>query len=378
MAIIKNSNIVLSSDIGSVLNAAGGSVNINQPATFFSADAKLNPWSKKKPVILTDNFVQDFDSTKPNYKAGWWKAHDGKCGFTIPSHTTMNSVMDATTGGMNGWVYNIPNGSTTQPRRLGDFVGYDTNATPPFTDFKFPSVVTNTYGSSAEGTFLNNTIVTEGTSVQMGDFPALNNCYLGVMLYNPSTKYSTWNTMETTIGNGSALKVTIDTTSLTTGENWIAVPFLSTAIQKQSQSPISATYYTLPAINKVTFTIISQAVKFTIIARYFYTNNVHTKIIIDSITVHPLLYSETLTNNYIQARFVGNDFSDPLDENGGEVQIPISDFSVTKGEDMVVPLTFAQKNITINSSKNYNIWIGLDSGKYTGYSNILETSAPIL
>lgn len=376
MAIIKNSNIVLSSDIGSVLNAAGGSVNINQPATFFSADAKLNPWSKKKPVILTDNFVQDFDSTKPNYKSGWWKAHDGKCGFTIPSHTTMNSVMDATTGGMNGWVYNIPNGSTTQPRRLGDFVGYDTNATPPYTDFKFPSVVTNTSGSSAEGYFLNNTIVTEGTSLSLSDFPSFSDYYFGVMLYKPSSKYSTWNTMDVKIGSNTDLKVKIDTTSLSAGEDWVAVPFISTAKQKQSQTLVAATYYTLPSINKVTFTILSEVVTITIVARYFYTNNVKTKIIIDSITVLPLLYTEELTNNYVEARFVSSDFSDPLQD--GETSIKISDFSVTKGEETTVPLTFAQKNITINSSKDYNIWISLDSGKYKKWANVLATSSPIL
>lgn len=376
MAVIKNSNIVLSSDIGSVLNTAGGSVNINQPATFFTADAKLNPWSKKKPVIRNVNFAQDFDSTKPDYFEGWWKAHDGKCGFTIPSHTTMNSVMDATTGGMNGWVYNIPNGSTTQPRRLGDFVGYDTNATPPFTDFKFPSVVTNVYGSSAEGSFLNNTIVTQGTSVEIGDLPALKDYYFGVMLYKPSTKYSTWNTMDTTIGNGQALKVTIDTTSLATGEDWVAVPFISTAKQKQSQTLVAATYYAFPSINKVTFKVISEVVTITIVARYFYTNNVKTKIIIDSITVLPNLYTEELTNNYVEARFVSSDFSDPLQD--GETSIKISDFSVTKDEETTVPLTFAQKNITIDSSKDYNIWISLDTGKYKKWSNVLATSNPIL
>lgn len=108
MAIIKNSNIVLSSDIGSVLNAAGGSVNINQPATFFSADAKINMWSKRKPV----DYNKLFDMTEDDYRSTAY-------GLTISSRDSQGHIT---------FGYNMPKGTITSPYRLEDFKNYDTDA----------------------------------------------------------------------------------------------------------------------------------------------------------------------------------------------------------------------------------------------------------
>lgn len=131
MAVIKDSNIVLSSDIGNVLNAAGGSVNINQPATFFTSAAKINHAAKYKPVILPLNFV-DKDS-KPTMYGYWWKANDGKCGYTIPSASKYIESQDKD----STWTYNLPTGGESAPMRLGDFRGYDTNAAKQWINISF-------------------------------------------------------------------------------------------------------------------------------------------------------------------------------------------------------------------------------------------------
>lgn len=133
MAIIKNSNIVLSSDIGSVLNAAGGSVNINQPATFFTSAAKINSSAKYKPVILPYNFL-DKDST-PTMHGYWWRGNDGKCGFTIPSVDKYITEQSED----SGWTYNLPSGTSTEPRRLGDFRGYNTDAVHDWLSIHLPT-----------------------------------------------------------------------------------------------------------------------------------------------------------------------------------------------------------------------------------------------
>lgn len=48
-------NNVLMADIRDTLNANGGSAG-NELVTFFSTSANVNPFSKKKPVILEKDF----------------------------------------------------------------------------------------------------------------------------------------------------------------------------------------------------------------------------------------------------------------------------------------------------------------------------------
>ena len=59
MAVIKKTNINLMTDIRDVLNSAGGNVG-NSVETFFQLDANLNMWSKYKPVVATELFLDTF------------------------------------------------------------------------------------------------------------------------------------------------------------------------------------------------------------------------------------------------------------------------------------------------------------------------------
>lgn len=118
MAVIKSSNIVLSSDIGSVLNAAGGSVNINQPHTFFTSAAKINPAAKWKPTQYNANFDD----------SNYWKAFDGSCQIDIKSATTLEGIKSIFESGNIGWTYKYWSVNTTYPYRLGDFRNYKTDA----------------------------------------------------------------------------------------------------------------------------------------------------------------------------------------------------------------------------------------------------------
>ena len=221
MAIIKNSDIVLSSDIGSVLNAAGGSVNINQPATFFSADAKLNKWSKYKPVIHQDLFI-DGD--------GRWKGGDLKCGLTITNYT-YGDLAAAYLNDEGRWVYNIPNGTSSQPLRLGDFRGYSTDAKPFVTSstakgtmFKVNNI--NNSATSVTFTFAKNS---DNYSLKVEDFDSsgyLKSAEVAALLYETDPiaaakggRYPVYRSLHRgdVIANTANPKVTIDTTSLPVG-----------------------------------------------------------------------------------------------------------------------------------------------------------------
>lgn len=133
MAVIGTSKVSVQS-IGSVLNEAGGSVNINQPLTFFTSDAKINKWAKYKPVPYTKNFCQNFDSSRSDYDANWYKGNDGWCSFE-PMAVNSDPITDYRNGA--GWIYRLPKGGASEPYRLGDFIGYDTEA-EPFIKSGFP------------------------------------------------------------------------------------------------------------------------------------------------------------------------------------------------------------------------------------------------
>lgn len=129
MAVIGTSNINVQ-DIGTVLNEAGGNVNINQPLTFFAADANINKWAKYKPVPYTKNFCQNFDSSRSDYDANWYKGNNGLCGIkvVVDSSITGTSIYDEYR--KRTWEYDAPDGGSSEPYRLSDFCGYDTDAVP--------------------------------------------------------------------------------------------------------------------------------------------------------------------------------------------------------------------------------------------------------
>lgn len=56
MAIVPNADVDLSSEVGAVLRDAGGSVNINYAPSYFTADARINKFSKRKPVRYRKDF----------------------------------------------------------------------------------------------------------------------------------------------------------------------------------------------------------------------------------------------------------------------------------------------------------------------------------
>lgn len=374
MAIIKNSNIVLSSDIGSVLNAAGGSVNINQPATFFKPEAKINMWSKRKPVPLPTNFCQDFDSSKPDYKAEWWRGKDYNCGITIPMFLSMDEVGEAMDGDKNGWTYDLPNGSSSEPWRLGDFAGYDTAAPPPFTDFTFPTTLTKE-STEATASFAQNAITNEGSVLTLANFEKLRDCYLGVKLYNTSSGRAMYNTMETTIANSGHPTIKLDVRGIQQSNNWVAFPFISTERQIQWEPLNAAHYYSIPCVNKVNVSVIGSGVTINITARYNYENGVKKSISVNSITVTSNTVSSTLTNNWLQIRFANKKETDPL--VAGEYKKELSSVTVTKGETTKINLPLKDQLYVIESDKSYIVRVTLSTSKYSQTTNIIEDASGV-
>ncbi|MBQ4589125.1 MAG: hypothetical protein IJA95_07545 [Bacteroidaceae bacterium] len=238
MAII--GNITGSADVSSnlatqvrdVLNAAGGSVG-NDITSFFKPAAKLNMWSKYKPVVSTELFY-----SFALWKSEGYRGDDGHCGLSFTEYGNATSLMTALRNGAAMWTYNIPSGGTTAPLRLGDFRGYCTSAYNPtgaidtngiadsLTDCVTFNIDTGITGAS------DTNLTLDDIRVGGSEVTKLKDLYFGVYMYKPSSGAYRFQTAETTISGGSAegdMKVEIDMDG-DYGE-WQYTPFLTNVYQ---------------------------------------------------------------------------------------------------------------------------------------------------
>ena len=110
--------------IKSELISGGGSVS-NDLLTFFSTNAKINPWSQYKPIhIASKDFVDLGDSA--------WSTYD--FGLTPQTTNSPNTVLKTAISSPTSvnWSFVLPKGGSASPYRLGDFRKYRRDATSPF------------------------------------------------------------------------------------------------------------------------------------------------------------------------------------------------------------------------------------------------------
>lgn len=142
-------------ETGNILNSAGGSVNIYQPLTFFTAAAKINKWAKGKPESKKqDTALSDYERSQNNF------------GFDINSITAVTPTLFSK--GSSAWAYILPKGGADSPYRLGDFRGYNPDAKPPFSYDKIMKSDTTT----SSGTYTNTWRVERrsDSELKMSDF----------------------------------------------------------------------------------------------------------------------------------------------------------------------------------------------------------------
>lgn len=152
MATIPKQGPINLADIRDAINAAGGHAT-NDLMSFFTA-ANVAEGSPRKPISLGVDFAQDFDSTKPNYSPNFWQ-DGGKYGWRFDNAKVTGSqspfldVYNKYDGDMNGWQRSLPTGGASSPYRLGDFLGYMSDAEPLAGDFK-ATLVLGSGGSYTE------------------------------------------------------------------------------------------------------------------------------------------------------------------------------------------------------------------------------------
>lgn len=304
MAMIANSDVSVAT-IRDVLNAAGGSVS-NDATSFFTANAKINWASKHKPVIYAKNFCQDFDSSRADYDATWWLGVSQKCGLEAIPLNSVDSLPSVYDGNMNGWNYPLPSGGSSQPYRLGDFLGYDTDANNPMYNMNVHDLASS---SNAEKLAMSIYIVGSGTSgISFLDMPVLKNYYLGLYLkHNTATNY-TVNTGTTPITAGLN-SININPYGMRTGV-YTAYPFIAEEKQTQNQPTMTNIIYAIPGIQPLTLTVMSNADMYTISLQVMSATSLSIRVRIT--IVNNTSSSKTFTNNRLRIRMKGTSFDAPL------------------------------------------------------------------
>lgn len=368
MAIIQETNVNLATHVRDVLNAAGGSVS-NDVTTFFKAGAKLNMWSRYKPVVIANvPFINLWDNEA-------YKGDDKQCGITIPvytSYTDLQTALKNNTG--HFWSYTPPTGGTSKPMRLGDFRRYNTDAINPIG--RLPSSLAVTRISGTDYLDLSVEVNVQSghpTNLGLADFTVnsinLQDMYLGVFLVRKSGgKSDYFRTFTKPIGEESTLDMRIPLT-YDEGGTFMAYMFLSSVVQGDNPDD-DATFVSLnkageevKIVGAGTTHVINVIPYVSAIGSKEYTVDVYLKNNGSS--------SVTFKNVYVRVKYNG--------QVEGTAQLVTASQVVAANSEVTLTRTF-----THSKAFDYN---GLESGMFsiyaysetpavTGNDNYFEAPAP--
>lgn len=260
MAVIPDTNIHLATNVGQVLNSAGGSVNQNQPVTYFQSAAKIAPFAKYKPTEYQGDFpIQEQQ----------WHSKDMTCQVNVKLASTLSSLKDMFESGDIGWNFKYWNASTTYPYRLGDFRKYKSDAKSCIEEVYAPLALEVASGVNNQAYITVRYRVQDAYELKFSDIQAsasgstIDNWYLGMVYYtskNSTLKIITSGSKITSNLNDTVL---VTVTSSDTG-TFYAYPVLSQSPYTNAVTTLnSGTYITpVPSSKKVAITI-SESVAFS-------------------------------------------------------------------------------------------------------------------
>lgn len=240
MANFKDGNIKFEEDLQDFFGFPRGT-GIGFMITHAGADGRINKWAMFKPTRATG-------TTKPT---NYWKGRDNDnpqtCALAQPISSSVATFMQTLASDGYSWTYLYPRGISYSPQewfRAKDFIDYEHSAVCPL-----PAPPGGTVSYQTMHTFIcgiPTQVAVGGLSLtdlyisQVSGYPSLETCYIGLLLYNGSTRH--WKTAEQTIalGKGTSeqkhLKVAMNLTGMT--GTWYARTFLCTQpITTQDATP---------------------------------------------------------------------------------------------------------------------------------------------
>lgn len=186
-------------DIRDTLNANGGTVgNTSADAnSIWSANAKINMWSRWKPVRLNQiSALTDEDLKGVNFGIIF-----GDYNYGTPKEAAQVLV-----------TYGLPRGGNSEPLRPGDFRNYSPNAKPPL-----EGLTNKVFYSNVQSNFTIAYFASTGTDYEIGiaEFPAIGDMYLCVAVYNTTMDtLIVYKTENSKLNVGNARQITFDRNDL--------------------------------------------------------------------------------------------------------------------------------------------------------------------
>lgn len=180
MAILPSSNLKFS-EVRDILNANGG-VAGNNMSSLFKASANINKWAKYKPESYDTMFgLIENDRYRNNYGLDLNGVH----GITV------NDLINNAINGV-GWAYVLPSGDKDSPFRIGDFRGYNPDASAPFV-YDFPERI-ETYVDTANATF--RITKSPDSEIKLSDFARIEDLNLQNGKFAIAYKHEEWTASE--------------------------------------------------------------------------------------------------------------------------------------------------------------------------------------
>lgn len=331
-------------DVRDTINASGG-VAGNTLDSLITEEAKLNIWSKKKPVKLQNPF--------PDINSDWWKGDDKNCGIVPKQINSYKDLPDLYANDWkddnnNGWLYELP----TSLYRLSDFRGYYRFAFPPYSNFSVPyNVPKNDYS------FICSCMIPQGNERQLvlTDIGLLENLFFGVYIVRKGLSSGVRATSNY-LNGGS---VTFKTSSFITG-TYTAYPFISSVQYNQDDLDKQGTYYSAPNIKPAVFNIVETLTTIIITAEVDETN----RSISYTIKVNNQGGTEIFNDNVVRLRYFNKGWDDLLVV--GEQQQTIPDKTAGSGITTIATGTFF--NVKDDLLRNSKVWVSLSYGKYLQFA----------
>lgn len=365
-------------DIKDTLNTINVGSVTDEIASAFKSTAKINIWSKHKPIHRPESFVQDFDPTKPNYVKDWWKGIDGNCGLVPYKVASPDSLVGYTNGTLNGWTHQLPTGGSGSPYRLGDFADYYATSLGIISGYSVDSRVDTGTNSTITASIIRQSPEMYTRSLTFADFPSLSRCYLGFFVINGSNSADKhFVTSDATVGSG-AWQVTLKTTGWNTGTNWKA--YLCLCTDKHTQDPKNYTgqFYTIPYVSAKSFEVVSQAV--TIGGRVSRDRDQTTGALNNYVTAYITVTgsAQTLSNNYLYLKLPSSNTQPGLQDTAREMAIKLPDVTITQNQSGQAVAVY-NSNITLNSHlqaiTDPLIWVAsIQTGQYYKGGNVAQPS----
>lgn len=299
-------------DIRDTLNANGGNVG-DFSGDLFSEKAKINKWSKRKPVRDSSLFqIGDYEMQRANY------------GLEINRYNDIWQVFNAYLNNTSNYIHLLPRGvNYNEWLRVSDFIGYMPDAPNAVEYWQVsPEGISTDYYSRIESSFgfrqySQGVILSEV-------IPNFNNLYFGIGVVPTKGYAPNYITSNITLGNYGT-NISFPSGDLLQGDYYTFPILTDTRRLSLKDDMTSAEFYTLDAMNVRGLKIYRTPITTELYAGRLYPSEPYE--VEYEIRINNVIGSQiSMKNSYIEFRFKNSDPNSAL--RPGEIIIDLGTINI--------------------------------------------------